>query len=873
MHLIEKKHMAEIKVVKKSGNIKEEYNLSVLPDWATESTLHGMSKNVELTNKLLELQLTKGPETKVAEEIRALTETVENTAKQSDGRAKETDKNNNKGDKEKEKQEQKRFTETHSALQGLVSGLFSHNLDAASVVGSSLYVIREFSTELGNINHVLLGPMALALEGFAILMAGLIANSTEVDKQFVGLTENGITYGTSMRAIAAQADRTGLSLEEYSNILKKNAATTNYLGTKATSGLITQFNTLSKRGSEYGITQAEADDELLNYADTLRMTGMLQHRSTSDIVNLNDKYQRELGQVVALTGESRKQLEESVKKRFTDLDMQVALAALPDQIRENMLGKVLPAISGVFGERGADILQKPLIGYLARGMGGIGPEFANLLSTSGTFEAFQKIGEITKAGGDPTEALKEFGNKLSDPQMLASMSKFATLPGPIGDAARQMMELKMASENARKGLTADGKMTIEEDRKRRQAMEEFNTATNKMKTEFMKFAISATPAVISSLQILTGVVNALTGPMEGLSKIINTIGQLGGLIDKTAGNTQDKDGNFKNPLIHQIAQGAAGGAQLSALMVAGLGMRAALKHGGGFLKALLTRKKKGEPEVPELPDEPELPELPGAKRSSKNRADRLAAKGSQGLGGSLSSLGKGLGDLGKGLGGGISGLLKGVASGLAAFGNPETILGLAAVTLAINGLAFAMRIAAPAFEPFGRMMKLVFQGIGDGLASASVIITKIGDAVGMVIKSVGDSIVAVMHGAAQSLMTISTINPGKLYAVAPAIAAVGASLVPFGVGTAAAAAGGVLSSIARRFGGAGAASAATAAHTPQKIDLAAATAAHQKSMQDMTKQMVELLISCDHQLKVLNHQTDTGHDRLITAVKKSGQVY
>ena len=71
-----------------------------------------------------------------------------------------------------------------------------------------------------------------------------------------------------------------------------------------------------------------------------------------------------------------------------------------------------------------------------------------------------------------------------------------------------------------------------------------------------------------------------------------------------------------------------------------------------------------------------------------------------------------------------------MAAGLAAFANPATLLGLAAVTTAIIGIGFALRIAAPGIEAFGK-------------AVASIVVA-VGEVVGTLISSITTSIVTLM---------------------------------------------------------------------------------------------------------------------------------
>ena len=71
-----------------------------------------------------------------------------------------------------------------------------------------------------------------------------------------------------------------------------------------------------------------------------------------------------------------------------------------------------------------------------------------------------------------------------------------------------------------------------------------------------------------------------------------------------------------------------------------------------------------------------------------------------------------------------------MAAGLAAFANPATLLGLAAVTAAIIGIGFALRIAAPGIEAFGK-------------AVASIVVA-VGEVVGNLIGAITTSIVTLM---------------------------------------------------------------------------------------------------------------------------------
>lgn len=118
--------------------------------------------------------------------------------------------------------------------------------------------------------------------------------------------------------------------------------------------------------------------------------------------------------------------------------------------------------------------------------------------------------------------------------------------------------------------------------------------------------------------------------------------------------------------------------------------------------------------------------------------------------------GAGSGGLLKGLGGGM----KGIASGLASFANPATLLGLAAVTAAIIGIGFALKIAAPGIKAFG-------------------------EAVGSVVRAVGDAVKTVIQGLGDFFTKVASVATPELVlsvmGLAGGFAALATSLAAFSV--------------------------------------------------------------------------------------------
>ena len=148
-------------------------------------------------------------------------------------------------------------------------------------------------------------------------------------------------------------------------------------------------------------------------------------------------------------------------------------------------------------------------------------------------------------------------------------------------------------------------------------------------------------------------------------------------------------------------------------------------------------------------------------------------------------------------GGGMGGALSGIATGLAAFANPATLIGLAAITAALVLLQPVIETMVPVMVEMARVIGEVLM---KALEMAGPIITSILEGIGYVIKSIGEAISMVITSIADSLVKIGTIDGGNLLAVAAALIPLAAGLVALGAGELIE---GVLGFIGSLFGGDG----------------------------------------------------------------------
>jgi hypothetical protein len=148
-------------------------------------------------------------------------------------------------------------------------------------------------------------------------------------------------------------------------------------------------------------------------------------------------------------------------------------------------------------------------------------------------------------------------------------------------------------------------------------------------------------------------------------------------------------------------------------------------------------------------------------------------------------------------GGGIGGSLTIIATGLASFANPATLIGLAAITAALLLLEPVIKDLVPVMV---EMARVIGEVLVKALEMAGPIITAILEGIGKVIESIGKAISMVITSVADSLVKIGGIDGANLLVVAAALIPLAAGLVALGAGELI---NGITSFIGSLFGGGG----------------------------------------------------------------------
>jgi len=218
------------------------------------------------------------------------------------------------------------------------------------------------------------------------------------------------------------------------------------------------------------------------------------------------------------------------------------------------------------------------------------------------------------------------------------------------------------------------------------------------------------------------------------------------------------------------------------------------RAGKSYLSELLDFSKpkpasasEGKDKAPVAPID--TPEVAPAEEGGKKKG---------GIIGMLMALG---GTAAAGIGAGLKIIATGIRSlaiAIATVANPFTLVGLGALTVALIGIGFALKTAAPALKVFADAAVGIADVIGKTFLGAMERIPPIMESIGGIIESVGEAISGVVStvfdSIADTVERLSALSGADMLEAAAGIVAISAALATFAVG-------GILAGIGSFFGG------------------------------------------------------------------------
>lgn len=483
------------------------------------------------------------------------------------------------------------------------------------------------------------------------------------------LTTAGVNFGGSLTLIRESAASSYLTLQQFTEIVRRNSTILAKMGGDANTGAeaFAKLNKAMYDGDTgrklmtLGYTSEEISNSMLSYVEATGGRTNKELANTNALVTASAQYMTNLNGLSTLTGESRDQLEQQMKEQAANAAWQAKLATMSEEEKAKAISGLQNALA-VGGKGAADLFQSRVMG--------IPPitEEAKIMraamgSTSDAIErSADNVTDSTKTMADQTNELANAvaGNKTD-------MAKYSETQR----AAASMMGGAFAN------LMAAGVKTEQTLGKKNEA--EINEIMKKQ--ERAKTEAEALAEAEIGMKSLGAALWSAFGP---IIRVLTPVLQLFGILAGALGSIIEKGGLVSTAFI----------ALFSAFMVLkNTYLMIAAKDAAAYAASLLSGKFGGG-----------LSRMFGGGSGGAGPTPSGGGGGPGGGGGGggivggiadgIAKIGPMLKSLGEGAGGLFKGLLEGIAKGLEAFGNPIILKGAAIFSGAMVILAAGIGGAA-----------------------------------------------------------------------------------------------------------------------------------------------------------------------------------
>ncbi len=316
-----------------------------VPAWATEATAREMAKYNEATAKALtDLLRQTSRDKKVVMENQKIFRGMKKATEQ---RVEDDVKSTKKRIKEETK-----YTKTLKETNNVLAEAGKDIMDVFSK--DSLAAITKSLIGLGVLGAGI---------GFAIGQVEAYAT------QIANLTNVGVGLGISMAELRQQAAATGLAIEDYGNLVMTSGDTLRAIGENAQDGarnfsiLSRQVFEASRQFNNFGLTNQEANEILMQEIELRRRSGMEQQELTEGLSDSFTRLMAETTAMAVMTGQDRREMLRRRQEMANNASIEAARMAAIAEGGEDFLDAVgaISDASGAGGEIGNRIGEAIMI--------------------------------------------------------------------------------------------------------------------------------------------------------------------------------------------------------------------------------------------------------------------------------------------------------------------------------------------------------------------------------------------------------------------------------------------------------------------------------------------------------------------------------
>lgn len=710
------------------------------PDWARESTLQ----------KLVELMGGKndGPNTDVKEQnnlIKSLSDDLKNL---SDGL----------------EENQKNLKDLDDGLEDAVKDIN----DKFEKVGFSFQRLGE--SVGGFVGKVIQGTVGAAMVILGSVITSVTAKVIQLSDVFANLSQIGISLEGGTASTIARFNELGMSTRAAAEFMDDNAQVMRVMGNDAVPGVIDSFLQVTEQGQGLGLTLKDATTLLgseLSMRTQLFNLGRLDNQQKGQMIRYQAQVNKNQLEYSKMLGVSTDEMRSFVDSVLSNNQMLMAnMIRLPAETSAQLTTGVsdfLSAMRAAGGEAGGEIGAAVLE---AASMGAIGFSQA----------AFEFVTVLPSLADNFNSVIQDFNSGLIDgrgaaqaiTQELGNLSESEKnrvfLLARAGDQQAQMMAKAIVQfEQSAEKFVKTG-TTIEEFQKGMQALDTiqrklrggFDALFNNFMAGFGEGMEGIGDVMVDIGNQLQPLLANLFGMKTGVGSASEGIQSFGKLVGGKVKTAMEAFGNFIAGKIKflqgyfdglsfeegiaQVKEDLIEGAKnmmksLGTTLLDGIKNYVFTKELGTALGigilALVTAKLGGGI-------------IAGAGRGIGQRMVGAAGGGGAASAASGAAAGKGM----TGVAGGMKAMgksMKFLAVGARAFASPMVIAGMAVITAAIIGIGFALKLAAPGIEAFGKAIKSVFEGIG-------AVVESVGKAIASVVEAVGRNKTAKINAEAEAMV-------------------------------------------------------------------------------------------------------------------------
>jgi hypothetical protein len=663
---------------------------------------------------------------------------------------------------------------------------------AGNLIGGTAKVMLDLSKELlmgGDRVSDFTKHLANLPSIFGVLGGLVNSLSNYIDKTidtFRSLSQVGANFGNDITAMRQTAAQSGMNMDRFAKFVQQNSE-----ALAALSGTVTQgakrFGELSKnmregqagqRLLEMGFTVDELNETLVTYASINSRMGRDRQMSDKDLISSAGVFGEELNKAAAASGLSRQALMKGADAMSRELSIYAMKSRLPKDKQEGFeIG--LTQLLDTF-KVASPMLLEGAKGFVSSAEGialsSISPEFANTMKSyaRGQISATEAQNRMVVEAQNAQKRLGAMSEEEIDAREKMSPGfkmAYAAVMDMASKTIKSQKEIDEAMAKAKRNKSIEEfylKFSDVIERFRGKLMDTLLkspafTRLSGMLDNLLQGADEKLPKLLESIIVgfemfINGISDFITdvqNPKIGWSGAMKNAYEniLKNLFSIKPEDLIDKDGNAVSVTEAAMKKiGSAIGDALATMMpILGSALKSMFASLG--TQALEWSKNHWKEIGLAIIGMFALAKIGGMLGSA---VSGMMGGGAAAAGGAAASGGMGAG-------------LTSLAGGLAAFANPASLIGLAAVTAAVYALSLAFEAASPGFEAFGAMVKRILEGVAP-------VVVAFGTAVGTVMKDVGtaitnakDGFTAIFNGIAEVVKSIGSVIIGSITAIGDSI--------------------------------------------------------------------------------------------------------